>query len=164
MRVLVEECSLRGVAQMVARTVRDREVVGSNPAAPIFFFVKRLISLLLTCSNTSALPRRFAQYTSQVSRLEIRRFSLKNAALTKAARPAGNFRQEFYRKANSAAPIFFFVKRLISLLLTCSNTSALPRRFAQYTSQVSRLEIRRFSLKNAALTKTARSFFVRNRP
>ena len=25
---------LRGVAQMVARTVRDREVVGSNPAAP----------------------------------------------------------------------------------------------------------------------------------
>ena len=25
---------LRGVAQLVARTVRDREVVGSNPAAP----------------------------------------------------------------------------------------------------------------------------------
>lgn len=25
---------IRGVAQMVARTVRDREVVGSNPAAP----------------------------------------------------------------------------------------------------------------------------------
>lgn len=24
----------RGVAQLVARTVRDREVVGSNPAAP----------------------------------------------------------------------------------------------------------------------------------
>ena len=26
--------NLRGVAQMVARTVRDREVAGSNPVAP----------------------------------------------------------------------------------------------------------------------------------
>ncbi len=29
--------NLRGVAQMVARTVRDREVVGSNPPAPTIF-------------------------------------------------------------------------------------------------------------------------------
>ena len=31
---------IRGVAQMVARTVRDREVVGSNPAAPIFWKIE----------------------------------------------------------------------------------------------------------------------------
>lgn len=31
---------LRGVAQLVARTVRDREVVGSNPAAPTILIKK----------------------------------------------------------------------------------------------------------------------------
>ena len=36
---------LRGVAQLVARTVRDREVVGSNPAAPIF--LRRLFGYFL---------------------------------------------------------------------------------------------------------------------
>ena len=28
---------IRGVAQLVARTVRDREVAGSNPVAPTIF-------------------------------------------------------------------------------------------------------------------------------
>ena len=34
--------NLRGVAQLVARMVRDHEVAGSNPVAPIFILYKKL--------------------------------------------------------------------------------------------------------------------------
>ncbi len=50
--------------------------------------------------------------------------------------------REFGTKTNSIlltklhTPPVFLLKSPTSLLLTCSNTSALPRRYAQYTSQV----------------------------
>ena len=77
MRVLVEEI-LRGVAQMVARTVRDREVVGSNPAAPTIFLLKTLYFVVARLVGYLRLPVFLLN-----SRLEIKRFSLKNLPLLK---------------------------------------------------------------------------------
>ena len=53
------------------------------------------------------------------------------------ARPVRNFRQGIYCRGLPSGANFFFLKRALSLLSICLNTSALPRRFAQYTSQMS---------------------------
>ena len=45
---------------------KTNSILLSKLHTPPVFLLKSPTSLLLTCSNTSALPRRYAQYTSQV--------------------------------------------------------------------------------------------------
>ena len=121
---------------MVARTVRDREVVGSNPAAPTIFLRKTsyfVVAYLLEYLGAAA-PLRTVYFAS--SRLEIRRFSLKNHTATKTV---GNPPTIFLRKTS------YFV---VAYLLEYPGAAA-PLRTVYFAS--SRLEIRRFSLKNIRL-------------